>query len=188
MVAGVSMASFRGISLSLFLVFGTASAARNHSEPKDPVLPDVLRPPKEQVLLLRMHGRGDATYTCLSVANKSVWRFKGPAVQLFSENGEPLARHFAGHTWEANDGSRLVTKALVAIPSPDPASIPWRLATVISGGGEGMLTPVASILRLNTKGGQAPAEGCDSKQENTEIRVPFEADFYFYGSPQSVSK
>jgi hypothetical protein len=39
---------------------------------------------------------------------------------------------------------------------------------------------VTSIQRLNTKGGKAPASGCDAAHTDQELRVPYSADYAFF--------
>jgi Protein of unknown function (DUF3455) len=36
------------------------------------------------------------------------------------------------------------------------------------------------VQRLNTVGGNAPTTGCDATMANTQTRVPYSADYYFY--------
>jgi hypothetical protein len=43
------------------------------------------------------------------------------------------------------------------------------------------MTQVLSIQRLNTKGGKSPPEGCDASHAGAEKRIPYEADYFFYG-------
>ena len=43
-----------------------------------------------------------------------------------------------------------------------------------------MLSPVTSIQRLNTKGGKAPATGCDAAHVAQEVRVPYTANYLFF--------
>ena len=71
-------------------------------------------------------------------------------------------------------------KAAVTIASPDAESIPWLLVKVVSHDGNGILSRVTTIQRLNTKGGKAPGSGCDSDHVNQEVRVPYSADYFFY--------
>jgi hypothetical protein len=49
--------------------------------------------------------------------------------------------------------------------------------------GSGVFSAVTHILRIDTKGGQAPAQGCDAGHANAEVRVPYEASYYFYTAP-----
>jgi hypothetical protein len=51
---------------------------------------------------------------------------------------------------------------------------------VVSHEGNGVLSRVTKIQRLNTKGGKAPASGCDSIHAGQEVRVPYSADYLFY--------
>jgi uncharacterized protein DUF3455 len=46
-----------------------------------------------------------------------------------------------------------------------------------------VLSEVVSIQRLNTKGGKAPAPGCDASHANQTTRIQYEAEYYFYSAP-----
>ena len=143
-------------------------------------MPQELRPPSNEQLLLQVHAKGDQIYTCKQGVTQFAWTLKGPEAQLTDKDGKPFGKHYAGPSWEANDGSRITGKAAANAPSPDNDSIPWLLVTVVSHGGEGVLARVTSIQRLNTKGGTAPASGCDSAHAGQDVRVPYTADYLFY--------
>jgi hypothetical protein len=143
-------------------------------------VPQQLQPPANEQLLLQVHAKGDQIYTCKSDAAQFSWTLKAPDAQLFDKNGKPFGKHFAGPSWEANDGSRVTGKAVANSPSPDADSIPWLLVTAVSHEGSGVLSRVTSIQRLNTKGGKAPASGCDASHAGQELRVPYSADYSFY--------
>jgi len=142
--------------------------------------PPQLQPPANEQLLLQVHAKGDQVYTCKSDAAQFSWTLKAPDAQLFDKNGKPFGKHFAGPSWEASDGSRVTGKAVANSPSPDADSIPWLLVSVVSHEGSGVLSRVTSIQRLNTKGGKAPASGCDASHAGQELRVPYSADYRFY--------
>ena len=72
---------------------------------------------KEQ-FLLQVHVKGDQVYTCKSDAAQFTWTLKAPDAQLFDKDGKPFGKHFAGPSWEANDGSRVTGKAVDNKPSP----------------------------------------------------------------------
>jgi len=142
-----------------------------------------LRPPATQKLLFQLHAVGDQIYTCAAApADKYVWTLKAPEAQLLAPDGQPFGHHFAGPTWEAKDGSRVVGKPLALAPSPDTRSIPWLLLEAVHHEGQGSMTEVLTIQRLNTKGGKPPAAGCDLSHIGSETRVPYQADYYFYGA------
>src|SRR5216683_753156 len=143
-------------------------------------VPKQLEPPANEKLLLQVHAKGDQVYTCKSVAAKFTWTLKAPDAQLFDKDGKPFGKHFAGPSWEASDGSRVTGKPDPNPPSPDPDSIPWLLVNILSHDGSGVLSRATTIQRLNTKGGKAPASGCDASHVGQEVRVPYSADYRFY--------
>ncbi len=97
-----------------------------------------------------------------------------------NKDGKPFGKHFTGPSWEATDGSRVTGKAVANAPSPDANSIPWLLVNILSHDGTGVLSRATTIQRLNTKGGKAPASGCDAAHVGQELRVPYSADYLFY--------
>jgi hypothetical protein len=143
-------------------------------------VPQQLQPPAGEQLLLQVHAQGDQVYTCKEGVTEFAWTLKAPDAQLFDKDGKPFGKHFAGPSWEAIDGSRVIGKAVANAPSPDSDSVPWLLVTVVSHEGNGVLSRATSIQRINTKGGKAPASGCDSQHTGQEIRVPYSADYLFY--------
>src|ERR1700674_770420 len=143
-------------------------------------VPKELQPPANEQLLLQVHGKGDQIYTCKADGAQFAWTLKAPEAQLIDDSGKPFGKHFAGPSWEANDGSRVTGKAVANAPSPDADSIPWLLVTVVSRSGEGVLARVTSIQRVNTKGGKAPTSGCDAAHPEQEYRSPYSADYVFF--------
>ena len=101
---------------------------------------------------------------------------------LFDDQANKLGKHYAGPTWEANDGSKVVGEVLTKDNGPDPAAIPWLLLRAKEHAGMGIFSKIASVQRLNTKGGKAPANGCTQAKVGTEVRIPYTADYYFYGA------
>jgi hypothetical protein len=145
-------------------------------------VPQQLQPPAGEQLLVQVHAKGDQIYICKSDAARFAWTLEAPDAQLFDKSGKPFGKHFAGPSWEANDGSRVTGKAVANSPSPDSDSIPWLLVTILSHEGSGVLSRVTTVQRLNTKGGTAPASGCDVSQVGQQVRVPYSADYRFYVS------
>ena len=143
-------------------------------------VPQQLRPPANEQLLLRVHAKGDQVYICKSEAAQFAWTLKAPDAQLFDQEGKPFGKHFAGPSWQANDGSRVTGKAVASVPSPDADSIPWLLVNIVGHEGSGVLSRATTIQRLNTKGGKAPASGCDSSHSGEEVRASYSADYLFY--------
>lgn len=143
-------------------------------------IPQQIQPPASEQLVLQAHATGDQIYTCTNDASQFAWTLKAPDARLFDKNGKPFGKHFAGPSWEANDGSRVTGKAVANSPSPDANSIPWLLVTIVNHDGSGVLSRVTTVQRINTKGGKAPASGCDTSHVSQEVRVPYSADYRFY--------
>ncbi len=140
-----------------------------------PSAPDSLKPPTGEHLLVHAHASGQQIYTC----DGSKWILSGPDAQLFDEAGRNVGSHFAGPTWQWSDGSR-VTARPIASATPDPESIPWLLLTATGHTGDGAMKNVSSIQRLQTKGGKAPANGCEESHKGAQARVSYAADYFFY--------
>jgi hypothetical protein len=143
-------------------------------------IPQQLQPSANEQLLFQVHAKGDQVYTCKEDVTAYAWTLKAPDAQLFDKDGKPFGKHFAGPSWEAKDGSRVTGKAVANAPSPDPDSIAWLLVNIVSHEGSGVLSGATTIQRLNTKGGKAPATGCDASRAGQELRVPYSADYLFY--------
>jgi hypothetical protein len=164
--------TFAALLAAAIIAFSFSTAAQQ--------VPPQLQPPVGEQLLLQVHAKGDQVYICKEGATEFSWGLKAPDAQLFDKDGKPFGKHFAGPSWEANDGSRVTGKAVANVPSPDADSIPWLLVNIVSHEGTGALSRATTIQRLNTKGGKAPGSGCDASHAGQEIRVPYSADYLFY--------
>ena len=140
-----------------------------------PSVPDNLKPPATERLAREVRAEGDQIYNC----DGSAWVFVGPEAKLFDDNGKQVGSHFAGPTWEGTDGSRVVGRP-IANAAPDPGSIPWLLLTATDHQGDGVMKQVSSIQRLSTKGGKAPATGCDAAHKGEKMRAHYTATYRFY--------
>jgi uncharacterized protein (DUF2147 family) len=168
-----------GLTAALLLaVAGTAQAGG--LEPL--TVPEVLRAPAGQVLAFAAAGVGVQIYTCTAAAEDPTrysWTFVAPQADL-SQAGKSLGRHYAGPTWEAADGSKVIGELAVAVDAPAPTAIPWLLLRAKTTSGTGVFSPIVSIQRLRTVGGKAPAGGCDGSLAGQEARVPYSAEYRFF--------
>ena len=158
------------VALSVILPFSAAAQQ----------IPPQLQPPGDEQLFLQVHAKGDQVYICKEDVAQYNWVLKAPDARLFDKDGKPFGKHFAGPSWEANDGSRVSGQVAAIVPSPDPNSIPWLLVKVVSHEGTGVLARANFIQRLNTEGGKAPSSGCDEAHAGQELRVRYSADYLFY--------
>ncbi len=147
--------------------------------------PQDLRVPAGQVLVLKAQATGVQVYECRAGQDDAAhfsWVLKAPEAKLLDERGSPIGRHFAGPTWEAADGSRVIGEVKARSDSPDAGAIPWLLLSAKSNSGTGILGKVLSVQRLNTVGGKAAADGCDAAHTGAEQRVSYKAEYDFYAA------
>ncbi len=137
-------------------------------------------PPKPAAI--EAFGKGVQIYRCTAGDQTFTWMLKAPEATLRDASGQLIGKHFAGPTWQAADGSAVVGEPLNASPSPRAGAIAWIVLRVKSHTGDGQMSAVQYIVRTNTKGGQAPAAGCDSSHVNAEVRVPYSATYLFFRS------
>jgi hypothetical protein len=165
-------------ALTAFLVCSVAAVVFA-DEPH--AVPAALAVPAGEHLILKARARGVQIYTCADTPTSGppvAWTLKAPDAQLFDDKDKPLGKHYAGPTWEANDGSKVVGE--VVAKAPQPGTIPWLLLRG-KAQGKGILAGVTSIQRLDTVGGAAPTSGCDATHRGAEQRVPYSASYVFFG-------
>jgi Protein of unknown function (DUF3455) len=140
-------------------------------------IPAKLAPPAGTKLLGKYAAKGVQIYSCAAKGAANEWSFKAPEAQLTDAQGKIFAKHYAGPTWEAADGSKIVGKAVANEPAPKPGAIPWLLLSVESSG-TGVLAGARFVQRVNTVGGVGPTGACPTA--STERRVDYTADYIIY--------
>ncbi len=170
------------VGVSIIVLLAGFSAVKAGTMPK---VPETLNAPANQVLSLETQAAGVQIYECKASKDDPTrfdWVFKAPEADLFDSAGKNIGRHYAGPTWESNDGSKVVGEVKARDNGPDPNAIPWLLLSAKSNSGSGVFSKTKSIQRLYTTGGKAPIEGCSQTQEGKEVRVPYKAKYYFYSA------
>lgn len=145
-------------------------------------VPDKLKAPAGEEVSLIAYAQGVQIYECQAgTANPAqfTWAFKAPEATLADRAGKTLGKHYAGPTWELNDGSKVVGATQASDPGPDANAIPWLLLTAKSS--SGAFSRTRSIQRVQTVAGKAPAS-CTAVQAGTQLRVPYQAIYYFYSA------
>jgi Protein of unknown function (DUF3455) len=134
-------------------LIGLAGPLRGQDIPR-PSVPDQIKAPANDDVILVAHATGSQIYTCELTGGTFSWKLKAPDAELRDSQGTIIGHHFAGPTWKHNDGSEVTGKAVAKVDSPQPDSIPWLLVTATGHSGNGALTRVTSIQRIDTQGGQ----------------------------------
>ena len=147
-----------------------------------PEVPESLKAPAGEEVILAAHATGVQIYVCQAGADqKFAWVLKAPEAELTDATGKKIAHHFAGPTWKHADGSEVKGKVIAKQDAPKPEAIPWLLLTAASHTGDGIFSRVTSIQRIHTEGGMPPnASTCDASANAKESRNAYSADYYFY--------
>lgn len=129
-----------------------------------------------QPVVATIHAEGAQVYECKTDASgKLAWQFREPIATLLID-GKTVGRHYAGPNWEMADGSAVVGKVAGRAPGAAGEDIPLLKLEVTSQRGSGLLSGVATVQRLNTKGGVAEG-ACD--RAGAFLSVPYSADYVF---------
>ena len=159
-----------------------------------PAVDSSLAVPKDgNRVLAHAQANGTQNYACSPAAADAgtsyAWTLTGPEAALAGAGGTPMGKHFASSAgaaapeWQTPDGTYVVARKVAAFTPPSAAgSVPWLLLRADGHGGAGTLGQAQYIQRVNTHGGVAPAAGCDASHAGATQKVPYTADYYFFGS------
>jgi hypothetical protein len=128
------------------------------------------------VPVLTAHGQGDQIYDCKAASDgKLSWSFREPKATLIAD-GKTVGKHYAGPTWELDDGSVVVGKAVANAPGKTANDIAWLKLEVITHRGSGKLNDVTTVQRINTVGGNLGGT-CEKAGETRGVH--YTADYVF---------
>ncbi len=167
----------------LALASGAFILAAHASPAAEQGSPDALAPPAGSTLVGRFAATGSQVYTCAAQAGAPdeagalAWSFKAPEAVLTSPDGKVTLEHYAGPSWEAADGSKVVGKVTAMRDAPAPGAVPWLLLSATETGA-GTLSGTRYVQRIDTAGGGKPQGACEP--QGAERRVPYTANYLFY--------
>ena len=168
--------------LPIAILLGVSAQASGQALPS-PDVPDKIKAPAGEEVVLMAHATGSQIYVCQAGADgKPAWALKAPEAELRDSQGAVIGHHYAGPTWKDKDGSEITGKATARVNAPDSGSIQWLLVSVTGHSGKkGVLSRVTSVQRINTQGGMPPPDAdCTTSKLNAEVKSPYSADYYFY--------
>jgi hypothetical protein len=135
------------------------------------------------MVLVTFHAEGAQIYECKpdlnakspSQARSPTWQFREPIATLLVD-GKSIGRHYAGPNWDYIDGSGVKGKVVSSAPGATPDDIPWLQIDVSEHRGDGILSNVTTVRRINTKGGIAQGS-CE--HAGNYLSVPYSAEYVF---------
>src|ERR1700731_3447862 len=147
----------------LFQVAGAIGMllAAQGQAPARPEVPESLKAPAGEEVILAAHASGVQIYVCQAGADqKFAWVLKAPEADLTDATGKKIVHHFAGLTWKHVNGSEVKGKVIAKQDAPKPEAIQWLLLSATGHSGEGSLSRVTSIQRIQTEGGRPLSRRC----------------------------
>jgi hypothetical protein len=154
---------------------GVATAA-----PTAPDVPGTLAVPEGNKPYLVGHAEGVQIYRCNGVS----WSLVAPRANLYGDNGQLIATHFGGPSWQAKDGSKVSAQRAADPVTVDPTAIPWLLLqsnSATAGPDGARLAETTFIQRIATTGGLAPAAStCNAETAGDQAEIPYTADYVFW--------
>lgn len=158
--------------------------------PAPVAVPPAIATAPHQPLAMSIAARGVQIYECRAAAataggTRHEWAFVAPEAELFDADGHAIGRHGAGPHWTFEDGTRVTGRVTGRAEAPQAGAIPWLLLesrTTPPNGPLNAMNDLRSIQRVNTAGGKAPAEACQPAEAGSRVRVPYTADYLFYGA------
>jgi hypothetical protein len=146
-------------------------------------LPDAVKVPAGNKVVLETVGVGDITYECREkkdAAGQFEWVFVGPAAVLNDRSGKAIGSYYGPPaTWQSSDGSKITATQLAVAPA-GAGNIPLQLVKANPASGAGAMMGVTYIQRVATKGGVAPAMACDAAAKGKKEVVKYQADYIFW--------
>jgi len=143
---------------------------------------------EEPAGVIRWRGQGTQIYDCEQIAAGYSWVLRQPDATLTDSDGRIRGHHGAGPSWTANDGSRVVGRAITTILAPRAGAIPWLVVEINARDGRGALDGVTYVLRTETVGGVPPEAGCDQPHKGAVASVPYEATYSFLRPSGAASR
>jgi hypothetical protein len=147
-----------------------------------PQVPENLKAPATEVVLLKAVGKGKQIYLCSAkpgAEGQFAWVLDRPEADLMDESGAVIGKHYKGPVWEAADGSKVGGQVQQRANAPDGNAVPWLLLKATSHDGSGTFSRVSYIQRVDTVGGLAPSAGCDKSHTGAEARADYQATYFF---------
>ena len=146
-------------------------------------VPEAVRVPAGHTAAMTAVGVGELTYECKAKATDAAvfeWTFAGPMAKLMdAKTQKEVGKYYGGPTWESMDGSKVTGKQVAVAPAA-AGNIPFQLVKADPAMGNGAMTGITYIQRVNTKGGVAPSEACNAGMAGTKKMVAYQADYVFY--------
>ena len=169
----------RAAVLVALALVGSAGAA----QAAEPGIPADIQVPEGNKLYLEAYATGVQIYDCVAIGDGYGWGPATPRADLYADNGKLFGTHYAGPTWAARDGSKVIAKRDKGVIM-DQTAIPWlrlsKVSTAVGADGD-RLAGTTFIQRINTTGGLPPAAAdCNAATAGSRQEIDYTATYRFW--------
>jgi hypothetical protein len=162
------------LASTVVLLAASAAFAGSGNDNRAPEVPGDIAVPAGN----KVHFHGFAVGVQIYTWDGSSWGSSVPEATLYDADGNVVATHYGGPTWESSSGSFVIGAVIPPRITVDPDAIPWLLLGEVSAKGPGIFAGTTFIHRVNTTGGKAPS--VNGTVVGQVARVPYTADYFFY--------
>jgi hypothetical protein len=163
------------------LLTQNTALAQTDAAQKD--LPALIQVATGNSLVLETKASGTIEYQCSkeqAPLTTYKWTMAGPKAELMDKEGDKVGDYSGPPArWAHEDGS-FVTGSQVAVSPNGNKNIPLQLVKADVAGGQGVLTTISYVQRVNTKGGVAPSKKCSAENEGDKAEVKYSAEYRFW--------
>jgi len=171
--AGLVLVATALIGVGAGVAGSTAAPTPEAMDVSEAQVAPAVRVPPGNKLVAKFYAKGVQTYSCVTGA----WKGLEPAATLADRLGRAVALHSRGPIWVSTiDGSAVEAAPVDGARNEVPGAVPELLLKAKSTRGAGVFGGVSYVQRLATRGGVAPAGGC---QEGAQTSVHYEALYTF---------
>jgi hypothetical protein len=142
--------------------------------------PAELTPPAGNSPAFTFVAEGVQKYECRAKDGAAAWVGTGPEARLYNADDKQVGRHYAGPTWEYQDGSRVTGSVLAHASSPNPKSVDQLLLKAQTNSASGLMARVTFVQRLRTIGGAPPDQGCTLQSVGSSAETEYTAHYVFF--------
>ena len=173
------------VAKSILFLSAVLMVAPSHAQP-DRVqkgLPALIQVAAGNSVVLEAQAKGTITYACRKEKEPLTtykWIVADEQAVLEDTDDKEIGTYSGPPArWSVDDKS-FVNGSRVAVSPNGAKNIPFQLVKADVAGGQGVLTAVSYVQRVNTKGGVAPKTKCSSDNDGEKIEVDYQADYIFW--------
>lgn len=170
---------------SILFLSAVLMVAPSHAQPDSMQkgLPALIQVAAGNSMVLDAGAKGTITYACRKEKEPLTtykWIVVGEQAVLNDSKGKEIGTYSGPPArWAINDKS-FVNGSQVAVSPNGVKNLPFQLVKADVAGGQGTLTAVSYVQRVNTQGGVAPKGKCSSDNDGQKVEVDYQAEYRFW--------